>query len=591
MKLSFFLYCIIVLPLFLLGFFEFNLSVKKINNSSWLFSSKNQNSDTQSNRSKRNTNNQQLDTLWNNIKRQLNTYRGYRFNEFFCDSADCDVERYILISALWAKLETRETGSQFDGEAKVQLTTFLQAGLEANDLNTALQKHALNNLWRNIQPLLSTYSNLAPVSITFNNQNHNVDQLFVQKDNPAAGSTLPTAAKTQLQTLVDAKMTLQTEMQTALDVANNDKLNTLWSAIQPHLSTYPNLAPDAIPFNNQNYNVDQLFVQKDNPAAGSILPTDAKTQLQVLVNAGMTTLSQMQTALTNANNKFLDDKWTEMKTEFSNYPGLQSDSVWIDTSDYILTELWNKVSTDDAGSAFTTNALIQLQTLVNNSITWNQIKTTLDINWNNQKLDTLWNTIQPLLSAYSNLAPDSITFNNQSYNIDQLFAQKTHDRNRGSTISDSGDPSARSQLQALVDDGITDANLVRTALDQFNDDKLNTFWTEIVELFKQKNYDVDNNEIIIKNKIYAFGILSRATKHKQNVQSSNLSDYARAELQALVNDDVNIKEIEDYLKELNSEKESIKNRNLAIGLGTAGGVVALAGAGGFAYWFLKIRKS
>ena len=106
--------------LFLLGFFEFTLSVKKFNNSSWFFSSKNQNSNTQSNRSKRNTNNQQFNTLWNNSKRQLNTYRGYRFNEFFCDSKDCDVEQYILISALWTKLETTETGSQFDGEAKVQ---------------------------------------------------------------------------------------------------------------------------------------------------------------------------------------------------------------------------------------------------------------------------------------------------------------------------------------------------------------------------------------------------------------------------------------------------------------------------------------
>ena len=38
-------------------------------------------------------------------------------------------------------------------------------------------------------------------------------------------------------------------------------------------------------------------------------------------------------------------------------------------------------------------------------------------------------------------------------------------------------------------------------------------------------------------------------------------------------------------------EQATKRRNLAIGLGTAGGIVVLVGASGFAYWFVKIRKS
>ena len=56
------------------------------------------------------------------------------------------------------------------------------------------------------------------------------------------------------------------------------------------------------------------------------------------------------------------------------------------------------------------------------------------------------------------------------------------------------------------------------------------------------------------------------------------------------NQDV-LNQLKNYLANINNNQKTSKNQDLAIGLGTAGGVVALAGVGGFAYWFLKIRKS
>ena len=83
------------------------------------------------------------------------------------------------------------------------------------------------------------------------------------------------------------------------------------------------------------------------------------------------------------------------------------------------------------------------------------------------------------------------------------------------------------------------------------------------------------------------------------------ADFAKdslGEIQKLVEGKIILSQLETaYQESLSSSapnstetKSSTKkstNQNLAIGLGTAGGVVALAGAGGFAYWFLKIRKS
>ena len=94
---------------------------------------------------------------------------------------------------------------------------------------------------------------------------------------------------------------------------------------------------------------------------------------------------------------------------------------------------------------------------------------------------------------------------------------------------------------------------------------------------------------LIKEIAYAASVIL-----PNNPSGSSLVTDAKIELQKLVNGGASIKDIETYLDSLKRETEeekSTKNQNLAIGLGTVGGVVVLAGAGGFAYWFLKIRKS
>ena len=165
---------------------------------------------------------------------------------------------------------------------------------------------------------------------------------------------------------------------------------------------------------------------------------------------------------------------------------------------------------------------------------------------------------------------------------------------------------AFAQAKILVNDLITSdqiniSNQIQTALDQFNNEKLNTLWTELQPKLVQYA-NLSSFQITIGSgdnaKVYA---LDQLFQDQKETTGSNLPN-GKSQLQTLVNDGVSVQQIttqlDDLLQKANeteTKKQKVaeieKKQNLAIGLGTAGGVVALAGAGGFAYWFLKIRKS
>ena len=163
---------------------------------------------------------------------------------------------------------------------------------------------------------------------------------------------------------------------------------------------------------------------------------------------------------------------------------------------------------------------------------------------------------------------------------------------------------AFAQAKELVDDKIT-GNQIKNAFDQLNNPKLNNLWTRLQPKL-EKYANLSSFQITIGSgdnaKVYS---LDQLFQDREETTGSNLPN-GKSQLQTLVNDGVSVQQITTQLDNLvakaKAEKEeaekkkakevSEKNKkNLAIGLGTAGGVVALAGAGGFAFWFLKIRKS
>ena len=433
-------------------------------------------------------NNNALSTLWTTIQDELQAYPGTIFKEQITVASKGTFTINHLLT------EKNNNFNVLLPNSRTQLQKLLNAKVTDKELETALTNHnnnKLNALWNAIQPLLSGYSNLAPDSIPFNNQNYNIDQLFAQKDhNQNSGSTILNSgnpsARSQLQTLVNAGMTTDSQMQTALDAANNKKLDNLWKIVQPGLYSYPIIfrlvsIPDKNSI-NQFFDIGKLWDEKTNTGPGSNLPSGAKVQLQTLVNKQIT-WDQIKTALDSLT-KHLEDfknnqKWKTLKPQLSTYSGFKFTSIKIDSKTYTLTALWPKLLINEDGYDFKGNARSQLLVLVQNNITWNQIKLALNTANNNRNLDILWNAIQPLLSGYLNLAPNSIPFNNQNYNIDKLFAQKNHDQNSGSTISNDGTPSALSQLQTLLNAGMTIQTQMQDALTNANTALLTDLWTKI----------------------------------------------------------------------------------------------------------------
>ena len=505
-------------------------------------------------------NNDKLDVFWNAIQPLLSGYsnlapdaitfngKSYNIDQLFAQK-DHDQSSGSTISD--TDVDGSNARSQLQALVNAKMTTLEQMRDALIVANTVL----LTNFWKYIQSDFQIYLGTpfsTPITVA-NKGNFTINRLLGEKHNDFAD--LSNAAKVQLQPLLNANV-VSGEVAIILIIRNTIALNALWRNIQPLLNTYSNLAPDAITFDSQNYNINQLFVQKNhNPHIGSAISSNgspsARSQLQDLVNAGMTTLSQMQDALTGANNKFLDDKWTELKTEFANYSGLQSDSVRIGSTDYTLTELWTKSTTDDDGSAFTDNALIQLQALVNNQITWNQIKTELDINDNNQKLDTLWTALKTALADYAGHLPTSpIDINSKQYTINLLITSRELET-PGRTLN----VSIKTQLQALVDSGITDANAVRTALDTYNKNKLDTFWKSIQpHLSTYPNHAPDS--ITFDGQNYNIDQLFAQKDHDLNSGSTISSDgnpSARFQLQTLVNADMTtLKQMQDALTDANT---------------------------------------
>ena len=173
-----------------------------------------------------------------------------------------------------------------------------------------------------------------------------------------------------------------------------------------------------------------------------------------------------------------------------------------------------------------------------------------------------------------------LPINGGKYSIDQLLqaTDKLFDSN-----FETAEKGALDQIKALFSEEIyaTDITKVVDQLEKYK--KILPFLNQLATEQKLKSLKINDQN-------YSFtSLLTDANKQFADFAKGSLD-----ELQKLVEDKITLSQLETIYQESTETKSPTQestNQNLAIGLGTAGGVVVLAGAGGFAYWFLRIKKS
>ena len=258
----------------------------------------------------------------------------------------------------------------------------INAAFAATD---AKNKPKLNNLWTAIKDELKKpkYAHLSKTPILINNKNYDLKFLFdaAQSGFAVNGYDLDLATKMQLQDLVNAGIDHQAfknSLATA-NIQNNQKLDNFWEELKKTKYAYLARLPVKININNKSYDLAKIFstITQFN-GKGSQLPLEPKTELQNLINAGITpqqlgdVLKQMLVSL--------DNFWTQLKKilnqpEFSKW---KDTSIKIKNKSYDLKLLFTaKEKGDVKGSALPLDAKLQLQELLNDQVTSKMVENQL----------------------------------------------------------------------------------------------------------------------------------------------------------------------------------------------------------------------
>ena len=373
-------------------------------------------------------------------------------------------------------------------------------------------------------------------------------------------------------------------------------LRKLWRIVQELVkSKYAHLAKNLISIKKEGeepykVSLEPLFLAARNHGdkkGWEELPTAAKDLLIRLVYAQVER-AHLNSALVNTALNLL---WSEIKSELkTKYAYLSKTPIGIDRRDYNLESLFTAAKDDvqyaKEGSELPAQAKDKLQELVNAVVISQKLKDVLDVK-NNENLDAFWSEIKSELKKpdYGYLVKTPILVKGNNYNLEPLFvAAKNKYRVLGSQLSDP----AKNKLQSLVSADVQH-QIFKTSLVTINNQKLDNFWTQLKKILNQPEFSKrKDTSIKIKNKSYDLKLLFAAAKEKGDVKGSALPLDTKLQLQELLNDQVTSKIVENQLLAFNQvEKEK---ENLVIGLATGGGILFVAGVGGFLYWFFKIRK-
>ena len=473
-----------------------------------------------------------------------------------------------------------KTGEEF---SKIKIPGFREmiwdfyflSSVGEREINAALttaddkNKPKLNNLWSGIKDELKKpeYAHLSKNPIPINNKNYDLEPLFkvAQSSFTGNGYDLDLAAKMQLQDLVNAGIDAQ-KLKDALDVKNNENLNTLWTGIKDELKKpeYAHLSKTLINIGGTEYDLAPLFAAaKDDTQyakKGSELPVQAKKKLQELVN-DIVTAQNVKDALGVKNNENLNTLWSGIKDELKKleYAYLSKTLINIGGTEYDLAPLFAAAKDDTQyakkGSELPVQAKKKLQELVNDIVTAQNVKDALGVK-NNENLNTLWSGIKDELKKleYAYLSKTLINIGGTEYDLAPLFAAAKDDTQyakKGSELS----AQAKDKLQELVNDIVAVQN-VKDALGVKNNENLNTLWSGIKDELKKLEYAYLSKTLInIGGTDYNLEFLFTTAKDDTQYakKGSELPVQAKKKLQELVNDIVTAQNVKDALDVKNNE--------------------------------------
>ena len=255
-------------------------------------------------------------------------------------------------------------------------------------------------------------------------------------------------------------------------------------------------------------------------------------------------------------------------SSFSHYNNQETRSNFVSATNQFREELTKLIFANKRGIQFGIDTPAKLQ------LVFNQTKTQLLT-----RLQVVLETLQKFDPTTTHLP-----INGGKYAINQLLPAT--DKLLHSNF-ETEEAEAVVQINELFSNQIYASDITKV-IDQLKKYK------KILSFLTQLATDQKLTSLKINDQDYSFTSLLADLKK----EFIDLSEDSFIELQDLVDQDISLSKLETtYQESLSSpateNKSSSKkstNQNLAIGLGTAGGVVALAGAGGFTYWFLKIRK-
>ena len=204
----------------------------------------------------------------------------------------------------------------------------------------------------------------------------------------------------------------------------------------------------------------------------------------------------------------------------------------------------------------------------------------------NQTKTQLLTELKTAFETLQKVDPKAIQLpiNGEKYTINQLLQARTQ------LLNDQLDQKVIDQIKPLFSNSIYGKDVTKSIKQLEKYKEILPFLTKLATEQKLTLLKINGSD-------YSFtSLIANAKK-----QFADFAKDSLEEIQKLVEGKIILSQLDTaYQESLPSSPSSAEtksstkksnNQNLAIGLGTAGGVLALAGAGGFAYWFLKIRKS
>ena len=552
-----------------------------------------------------------LNNLWTGIKDELKKPEYAHLSKNLIKIGGTDYDLKPLFTAAKNDAQYEKKGSELSAQAKSKLQELVNDVVTAQKFKDALDvknNEKLDIFWSNIKDELKKpeYTHLSKTPILVNGNNYKLEPLFAAaKDDvqyAKEGSELPVQAKNKLQKLVNAIITAQ-KLKDALDVKNNEKLDIFWSNIKDELKKpeYAHLSKILIKIGRTNYNLKPLFAAaKDDvqyAKEGSELPVQAKNKLQKLVNA-IITAQKLKDALDVKNNEKLNIFWSNIKDELKKpeYAHLSKILIKIDGTNYNLEPLFAAAKDDvqyaKEGSELPVQAKNKLQELVNAVVIPQKFKDALDVK-NNENLDTFLTNIKDELKKpeYAHLSKTLIKIDGKDYNLEPLFTAAKNDaqyEKKGSELP----VQAKNKLQELVNAVVIPQKL-KDALDVKNNEKLDTFWSNIKDKLKKPEYaHLSKTPITIEEKEYDLELLFVAAKDDTQYakKGSELPALTKNKLQELVDNTITAQKLKDTLDENNEKNEEKDDQSLTVFLLTGGVILFFVGAFSFAFYFLREQQ-